>query len=155
MLESAVWTVATGDLTLQAKKHYWTVDCGPGCKDTLREERRTRHEYNARGQLVQTVYNFDSIPAPRYLYQPYRSEESFRYDALGRRVWRRIIRGSNCQAQDPSSGCQSAVDRFVWDGNEILNEIRAAGDSAATDAAMESDANSVGYVHGTAIDEPL
>ena len=60
------------------------------------------------------------------------------YDALGRRVWARTVYG------DASCGSQctelSSVTRFVWDGSQILGEIRDRGGVSTPDAEMEDDA---------------
>ena len=60
------------------------------------------------------------------------------YDALGRRVWTRTVYG------DASCGSQctelSSVTRFVWDGSQILGEIRDRGGVSTPDAEMEDDA---------------
>src|SRR6202007_1359466 len=48
--------------------------------------------------------------------------EEYRYDALGRRVWTRNIRGHWCGLIAPESYCVSAITRAVWDGNQMLYE---------------------------------
>jgi RHS repeat-associated protein len=60
------------------------------------------------------------------------------------------------------SYCKSAVERYVWDGNQLLYEIRVPSDSGASSAALEADTSTVSahygriaYVHGGGIDAPL
>jgi RHS repeat-associated protein len=80
--------------------------------------------------------------------------EEYRYDALGRRILVHTRQAKACEAN-----CQFAVTRFIWDGDEILYEIRAP---------MEQDTgfvvgmgNGMGmygrvlYTHGGTLDRPL
>ncbi len=82
--------------------------------------------------------------------------EEYRYDALGRRVLVRRRLDPACQVE-----CTSTIERFVWDGDDILAEIRAPGQDGTSAASLESD-NSTGaqygrvlYTHGMGIDAPL
>jgi YD repeat-containing protein len=90
--------------------------------------------------------------------------ETYRYDALGRRVLVRTLHASNCTV----AGCESTIQRFVWDGDQLLYELRAQADSAAQDWMVENDNPSgvgqynapnaygvVGYIHVGGIDRPL
>jgi RHS repeat-associated protein len=75
------------------------------------------------------------------------------------------LRASNCTA----AGCESTVQRFVWDGDQLLYEVRARGDSAAYSSGMvENDLldgtgiygaikayGRVGYTHAGGIDRPI
>jgi RHS repeat-associated protein len=83
----------------------------------------------------------------------------YRYDALGRRVYTRVVRGLDCPNHDPGSGCKSLLTRTVWDGDQVLYEIRLPGDTGAaleTDApAADSTHGVVGYLHAGGIDQPL
>ncbi|HVX41708.1 MAG TPA: RHS repeat-associated core domain-containing protein [Gemmatimonadaceae bacterium] len=85
----------------------------------------------------------------------------YRYDALGRRVLMRTQRDSSCNLFT-TTDCLSTVDRFVWDGDQLLNETRASAPYYATSSGTEVDATlgsdlegSVHYTHGGAIDDPL
>lgn len=70
--------------------------------------------------------------------------EEYRYDALGRRVTVRARRGSYCT----SESCHSTLDRVVWDGDQILHEIRVPGGDTLSAAALERDtATIVGAAH--------
>ena len=68
--------------------------------------------------------------------------EEYRYDALGRRVWRR------------SQGGQSGnyVSRTVWDGDQYLYETIS---SANNGSGLESDSAMVGYVNADGLDAPV
>jgi RHS repeat-associated protein len=88
--------------------------------------------------------------------------EEYRYDALGRRVLvrRRLYEVyGNCTTSYHT--CSSSIERFVYDGDQILWEIRTPTDLTATAGQLESDAGSgdfggrVGYTHGPGIDAPL
>jgi RHS repeat-associated protein len=85
------------------------------------------------------------------------SFEWYRYDALGRRVLVRTRRDKYCT----TASCASTITRFVWDGDQILYEIRAPG-GAVSDATLEDDIQQgnpfygrVAYTHGGGIDQPL
>src|SRR5690606_23724880 len=91
--------------------------------------------------------------------------EEYRYDAFGRRVFVRSRSTASCGT---SPCAESYAERTVWDGDQLLAEIRAPGDSAsAASGAIESDSPSypsllggypfgrVTYVHGVGIDAPL
>ena len=88
--------------------------------------------------------------------------ETYRYDALGRRVWVRSVKDSLCYYAERSSGCHNTLTRTIWDGAQILGEIRADGKATATPAALENDNPTVGANYGVvlytygggALDEP-
>ncbi len=90
--------------------------------------------------------------------------EEYRYDALGRRV---LVR-SRCSNQRSNSWCRGYIERTVWDGDQVLYEIRAKGDDSASTVDEENDffdggsANNydvvlgrVGYVHAGGMDQPI
>ena len=88
--------------------------------------------YAANGQLrtveVREVKDTYAMQAPHGTW------EEYRYDALGRRVWVRTRRF--CDEQNPPQECSfSTVRRVVWDGDQVLHEIRMPD----TDAQRESD----------------
>jgi len=102
-----------------------------------------------------------------------RFEEYF-YDALGRRV---LVRSRNdslpCNqyhVQRWSTGCFGTIARTVYDGDQVLYEIRRPGDDSVQAANLEIDTGSVGqyyssfnqalfgrlvYTHGELLDRPL
>lgn len=67
--------------------------------------------------------------------------EEFRYDALGRRVLSRSRRGDN---GDPLlllcniGTCGGYVERTVWDGDQVLYELRADGGDSRTAAQLDA-----------------
>jgi RHS repeat-associated protein len=67
------------------------------------------------------------------------SYEEYRYDALGRRVLRRSRRDHACAP----NFCPSVIERFVWDGNQLLTEIRYPGHNGISADSLEYD---VGFV---------
>ena len=91
--------------------------------------------------------------------------EQYRYDALGRRVHVRSRETTTCASSN--WGACGYVERTVWDGSQILYEIRAPGGDAASLAInMEQDGYTlggldegrfgiVGYTHAGGIDQPL
>jgi len=151
-----------------AKHFIWNTDGTPPCTGLACLDYTGVHDvlddYDQEGHLQTSTFLLDTIAGQKSLpqgYKPYRVYTSYRYDALGRRVWARTMRGSNCLAKNnPNAVCVSTVTRTVWDGSQILFEVRAPGDTNAG-AAMEDDANTtakygrVGYVHGLGIDQPL
>ncbi len=124
--------------------------------------------YAANQQLMATQTHYDTVDAVG-IYGPvtYYEREEYRYDALGRRIWRRLAVPDSaiCRKMDSKSNCLSTVERTVWDGDQVLWEIRADGGDGATAARMESDSfgpfvngqleGQVMYTHGAGIDHPL
>jgi RHS repeat-associated protein len=78
-----------------------------------------------------------------------------RYDALGRRVIQHTRHYPECK---DSQTCNHAIERYIWDGDQVLYELRANGSKSAN---LETQWGSgiyygrVGYVHGPGIDAPL
>ncbi|MGH7617867.1 MAG: RHS repeat-associated core domain-containing protein, partial [Gemmatimonadaceae bacterium] len=94
--------------------------------------------------------------------------EEYRYDAIGRRIWVRAHRDAYCPTQrdrDSTTVCLSTVERTIYDGDQVLAEIREPGGDTQLASVLESDGLSaqapfqhfglVGYVHGLGIDRPL
>jgi RHS repeat-associated protein len=84
------------------------------------------------------------------------SFEWYRYDALGRRIVARTRRDKVCTAP----ACASTITRFVWDGDQILYEIRAQGGNVGAVQLEDDNAQGpfygrVAYTHGLGIDQPL
>jgi RHS repeat-associated protein len=83
--------------------------------------------------------------------------EEYRYDALGRRVLTRTDQTFAC-----SANCIDGVTRTVWDGDQVLYEIRRPMASAETETGVVPDGTlhphqygRVGYTHGGGLDKPL
>jgi RHS repeat-associated protein len=95
--------------------------------------------------------------------------EEYRYDALGRRVLRRVRTTAPCQSVmyqgETTYLCPSLIQRFVWDGDRIVAEIQYPGDDGVSAADLERDTTSIVgesrnwgrvlYVHSSAMDHPL
>lgn len=90
--------------------------------------------------------------------------EEYRYDALGRRVLVRSRETNFCAF--PSTSYCGHLERVVWDGDQVLYEIRARGGAGATSVELERDNESgiatagnrwgrVGYQHAGGIDMPV
>ncbi|HJS42571.1 MAG TPA: RHS repeat-associated core domain-containing protein, partial [Gemmatimonadales bacterium] len=84
--------------------------------------------------------------------------EQYRYDALGRRV---LVRSRSTDGTG-----FGYIERTVWDGAQILSEIRAMGGDSASGGEMESDnpvgygqyagkLGRIGYSHAGGIDRPV
>ncbi|HEY9230162.1 MAG TPA: RHS repeat-associated core domain-containing protein [Gemmatimonadaceae bacterium] len=79
----------------------------------------------------------------------------YRYDALGRRILTRSRWDQYCQSAAPK--CVSALERTIWDGDQMLMELRArtvAGEEPA-EMVPGSFYGTVRYTHAGGIDEPL
>lgn len=130
-----------------------------------RIQRTTRNNYTRDNKLTSVFVDVDSLPRPPFgVYYPYRFEESYRYDALGRRIEARVWRTTNCQFKDLPSGCQNTLTRTIWDGAQVLYELRWVFPTAdtvplnwQTAAVPPSDQynGAVGYTHGLGVDQPL
>lgn len=131
---------------------------------------RTDTRYDEANRMVMHLSTRDSSDSPRAFL--YRSYSNYRYDALGRRVWYSTVRDTNCLRFEAYTGCTVAysppatVTRVIWDGDQMLYEIRTRGYvptlfDPPTGFAFESDSPDdvkggvVGYTHGVGIDKPL
>jgi RHS repeat-associated protein len=97
--------------------------------------------------------------------------EEYRYDALGRRVLLRARRDSTKANCGPSNAwCapvnrNSYIERTIWDGDQVLAEIRAPGGDQTSTTQLEADAvyvDTIGapygrtiYTNGASLDHPL
>ena len=140
---------------------------GTGHPSAYFARQRVSNRYGGTLQLMASQTQFDTVNGSGVVYPPttYYEREEYRYDALGRRIWRRLVRPTTlCPRMDPASGCLSIVERTVWDGDQVLWEIRADGGDGATASGMEADHGPVAsvaleglvfYTHGAGIDHPL
>ncbi len=140
----------------------------------------TQNAYDAAGRLRFVRERPDSTRNLGYLAQPteqYADEET-RYDALGRRVWLQ----SKHVDDNVTCGIYCSVQRFVWDGDQLLGEFRmpvspstsendvnviatrqAVRDSTGVIPILGADSitayswrwGSVVYAHGHGIDQPI
>ncbi|HEX6807355.1 MAG TPA: RHS repeat-associated core domain-containing protein [Gemmatimonadaceae bacterium] len=142
----------------------WT-DPGNGYNDWMYLRYQISDSYDESNRLVSYQMVYDTVAQfyREQQLQPYSASETYRYDALGRRVWYRSIKGAQCTYVEASSGCHSTLTRVIWDGAQILGEIRADGSAGASPGELEDDAptymganyGKVAYVHGLALDTPL
>jgi len=76
--------------------------------------------------------------------------EEYRYDALGRRVLTRTRREIGCHEL-----CQSTITRTIWDGDQILYELRYYGGSHVPLAELERESGFVRTTYnGVPIEDP-
>jgi RHS repeat-associated protein len=143
-----------GQLYQTQHVHHWLVGGLP-----VTETRMTASIYDAEQRLASTQFALDTTPVPPNFFR-YVSTETYRYDALGRRIYAREVRGPNCITHDRVSGCLSTLIRTIWDGNQILYETRVQGDSGNLE--LEDDAppaqsyyGVVGYLHAGGTDQPI
>ncbi len=117
----------------------------------------------AKCRFVQTN-DVDCVPIDEYDAASGGTYEEYRYDALGRRILTRDRRIEYCT----SNSCRSTIDRYLWDGNEMLGEIRMPGDDsieAKPGNLLERDTTTivdvfstygrVFYTNGVNLDRPL
>lgn len=105
---------------------------------------------------ARTATWFDCVPAP---YTSRATFEEHRYDALGRRV---LVRTSQ-QRWACGLSCVDGVTRTVWDGDQVVAEIRAPLGNPERDAGLAVEVpvheqplyGRVLYTHGGALDRPL
>ena len=84
--------------------------------------------------------------------------EEHRYDALGRRV---LSRAREDDLDLCAEDCVSTITRYVWDGDQLLHELKANGAHSLTQSALQHESSSgrhtgkVLYTHGGGLDQPL
>lgn len=92
--------------------------------------------------------------------------EEYRYDALGRRVLRRTVHDFWCPSTvQNDSRCFSTVERIVWDGDQVLYEIRYPDGDTVSTASLERDTVTINsvlapygratYTNGPGLDHPV
>ena len=101
-----------------------------------------------------TSVRWDCYPP---MYNERSTFEEYRYDALGRRVLTRTRQTWACEFR-----CTNAFTRTVWDGDQVLHEIRAPDLEPEQDTGWLTPGlgnqhfyGRVGYVHGASLDQPL
>ena len=128
---------------------------------TLEGSSWTRSYYDAENRL--RVFQETGYPSTANGFPRRTTFVEYRYDALGRRVLMRTQRDTSCVQTSCSSAFDklSVIDRFVWDGDQMLYEFRAAADYSTHGVALESEitagtyTGSVHYMHAGGIDQPL
>jgi RHS repeat-associated protein len=125
---------------------------------------QSAHYYDGNGKLALFEKHIGDLQQASLSNDPRAVSETYRYDAFGRRVLVRSLHDASCTV----AGCESTIQRFVWDGDQLLYETRGQADSAAADWIIENDNPSgvgqynapnaygvVGYIHVGGIDRPL
>src|SRR6185503_16056148 len=98
---------------------------------------QTGSYYDGLGQLVQFERHTGEIGQASVPGDAQGVSEHYRYDALGRRVLVHTVRAGHCTV----AGCEPVVTRVVWDGEQMLYELRSRGSDSATFAQVENDAD--------------
>jgi RHS repeat-associated protein len=109
--------------------------------------------YASDGKLMVQQTMRDLILFPNDTIDAWGAYEEYWYDAFGRRVLKRS------QQEEPvcehEERCYSAIERYIWDGSQILWEFRQADAGDVRDPAGGAQTGHVGYVHAGGIDAPL
>jgi RHS repeat-associated protein len=79
--------------------------------------------------------------------------EEYWYDALGRRVLKRSRQEAPICMY--ALRCVSSTERTVWDGDQILWELRDQNTAGPANPPAGVQTGKIGYVHGGGVDEPL
>jgi RHS repeat-associated protein len=120
-----------------AARSYYSAD------DRLMVHQVTRDSIDHSGALPDTADSWGAY-------------EEYWYDALGRRVLKRSQQSAPiCEHEDR---CYSSIERFVWDGDQILWELRQGGSGDTKNPSgspYTGQTGNVGYVHAGGIDAPL
>jgi RHS repeat-associated protein len=138
--------------------------------DAVRVESRVTRSYYTSGEklyaaetrrCISDISTVDQTPSepPHCLADSQLSNETsgsfewYRYDALGRRVLVRTRRDPWCN----SERCNSTITRFIWDGDQILSEIRGDGGANYSESYSQTGPQygRVVYTHGPKLDRPL
>ncbi len=139
--------------------------CNPLCPPAfnMREVRTNSAAWDGSWRPASVSFHLDTIPVPGSSYRQYNRVETYRYDPLGRRIRKEMIRDTSlgvCTTHDKSSGCKNDVTRTVWDGANILYDIRMAADTGNPTGgdgypSAGTLTGSVGYTNAGGIDAPL
>ncbi|MFO7294347.1 MAG: RHS repeat-associated core domain-containing protein, partial [Acidimicrobiia bacterium] len=136
---------AAGNVSFAAEVRF-----GPGQMEPTTEvhRRTTRYYYSADKRLVYSQrFARDPIDMGGDSDDLF---EEIRYDALGRRI---LVRTQH--APFGAVGKSDAITRFVWDGDQLLGELRASGDQLEATFGTGRQYGRVTYLHGGEIDKPL
>jgi RHS repeat-associated protein len=134
-----------GDQTFATEMHF-TQSVGNTGMDA------SRYYYAADGKL-RAVRKYSRTYDQWGIYQSSADVlQEMRYDALGRRI-------TTHTRFEPSCGgghCVASLDRSIWNGDQLLVELRAPGNSLFdTQYGSSEQAGRVSYIHGPGIDAPL
>lgn len=155
-------------LSLFSDQYGWEYSGGQEGFDSAymaqKERSMTRSYWSADGKLMVHQINRDLLlmstppdPTPDTTFvDPWGVYEEYWYDALGRRVLKRSRQESPvCEHLDR---CYSAIERYVWDGDQVLWEFRQANAGDTKDpnpTPSNGQTGHVGYVHAGGMDAPV
>jgi RHS repeat-associated protein len=126
------------------------LEGAPGWRSDIIGREWTWNAYAADEKLRVSQRSFIDESGTRTVFSEYR------YDALGRRVLARSRWDQYCHGGFAPK-CQSTLDRVIWDGDQILTELRSDGRSTSeAELTFGNDfLGAVRYTHGADLDEPL
>jgi RHS repeat-associated protein len=111
---------------------------------------RSYYDASERLRVSQRSYFFtDPGNNPRYRM----ALQEYFYDALGRRIAMRSRRDSTCtDTGDPTPGwdCAQTMERFIWDGDQLLTELRDYGWWGEDPYTLNGNGSSTGAFYGQA-----
>jgi RHS repeat-associated protein len=94
--------------------------------------------------------------------------DEYRYDAFGRRIFTRsridtVAPATSTNVGTASQYARSTIERDVWDGNQLLVELRVPGSDTTTNLELDTNAvfapfvnfGRVLYIHARGIDHPI
>jgi hypothetical protein len=135
------------------------VDPVTGRRNRWGRERIASYGYSHENRMVATTMRMDTIFVGMYRSSQYTSTETYKYDALGRRVFVRSIKPVGCLTNDKNSGCHSFDNHTIWDGEQILAEVRSTPVGVS---GVETNGGAPGQHYGTVeytqagvIDQPI
>jgi RHS repeat-associated protein len=125
-------------------------------------EQRAASYYNAAGRLLLTDRQASGPASPNNYPWSAGGQQQYLYDALGRRLQTTTSYDAACKGL----GCRKIVERYVWDGDQLLYEIRYPGDSSQywdkeTGLVVNRGLTDYGhfgrvlYTHGLLLDQPV
>jgi len=109
----------------------------------------TTHGYRGDGRLVRVVrtasclYLEATLECSRQVpdYHTQTRTETYRYDALGRRVWVKTVTPASAAAITNGRcafRCDNTTRRTIWDGDQVLAEIRYPNGQGEQDTGLDS-----------------
>jgi RHS repeat-associated protein len=135
------------------------VDPFTGKKNQWGRDRIVSYDYTNENRMSATNIRMDTIFVGGSVSTAYTPSETYKYDALGRRVFVRSIKPVGCLTADKNSGCHSFDNHTIWDGDQILAEVRSTP-FGVTGVELNSGApgthyGTVEYTHAGVIDQPM
>jgi YD repeat-containing protein len=156
--ESSYTYDTSGNLVLTTETRHYVNVSGSNVATPLNTEWEMSSSYYASdGKLMvhQVTRDTAAYSSGYYDEASWGVYEEYWYDALGRRILQRSRQDSPiCTI---SSRCQSSMTRYVWDGAQILWEIRSDSLDVKnpSGSGLTGQTGSIGYVHAGGIDAPV